>query len=179
MTKIVVLVGSPRRKGNTDILADAFIKGAESAGHQVAKFHVADTKVNGCIGCDYCGKHNGECVQKDGMQDIYKALYEADTVVFATPLYYYGISSQLKAIIDRFYAGYLGKPYPITSSVFLMTLGATQKADCDMSVAQYHTISRAMQWEDKGVILAEGVLNKGDIVGHKALLKAEELGKQM
>ena len=90
--KIVVLTGSPRRNGNTNHLAGQFIKGAEEAGHEV--YHFA---------CNRCGM-NGQCIFNDDFGQLRPHLVTADMVVFATPMYYFGFSSQLKAVIDRFYA---------------------------------------------------------------------------
>lgn len=177
MGNIVVISGSPRKNGNTDQLADAFIKGAEAAGNQVTKFHVADVKMNnGCLGCNYCQRNDGECVQKDGMQAIYDALYQADTLVLATPVYYFGMSGQIKMILDRTYAS-LSKPYPISSAALLVAYGGEQEADASSVVSQYHQILEYSNWQDKGVVTAGGLMEKNDIAGHPALLKAEELGK--
>ena len=89
--KIVVLQGSPNRRGSTYLLADAFRRGAEGAGHTVEVIEVAHADIRPCTGCVRCG-YEGICVQK------------ADMLVFATPLYYYGMSAQLKTLVDRFCA---------------------------------------------------------------------------
>ena len=101
--KILVLTGSPRKKGNSATLANHFIKGAEEAGHTVERFDAAFKKVHPCIACNSCGM-NGPCTFKDDFEFVRKHIIDADCVVFATPMYYFGISSQLKAVIDRFYA---------------------------------------------------------------------------
>lgn len=178
MSKIVVLLGSPRKNGNTEKLVEAFTKGAESAGHQVTRFSVAQTRVNGCLGCDYCMSHGGECVQKDGMQAIYEALYQADTLVFATPVYYFGMTAQIKAIIDRFYASG-EKPFPITSSALLVALGGDPETDGAATQATYKTIAQYMQWQDKGVVMAGSVMDRDDILGHSALQQAQDLGRSL
>ena len=177
MSRITVLVGSPRKDGNTEALADAFIKGAQEAGNEVAKLHLRELKVNGCLGCEYCTNHDGECVQKDGMTAIYDALYRTDIVVFATPIYYFGIAAQLKAVIDRFYAS-IKKPFSATSAIFLAVYGDESATEADLAIAHYKTIiSRGMGLKNLAVITASGVFNKGDIVGHKSLMEAEKLGK--
>lgn len=179
MSKITVLVGSPRKNGNTEILADAFIKGAEQAGNKVTKIRLSERKVNGCIGCDYCTKNDGKCVQKDDMRAIYDALYDTNVVVLATPIYCYGITAQLKAVIDRFYAA-LTRPFPATSAVFLAVYADESSSEADMAIAHYRTlVSRGMRLEDRGVVTAGGVFEKGDIVGHESLARAEELGRSI
>lgn len=101
--KILVLTGSPRKGGNSNTLADNFIRGAEEAGHQVFRFDAAFKEVHPCIGCNKCGM-NGPCIFKDDFEFVRQHIVDADMVVFATPMYYFGISAQLKAVIDRFYA---------------------------------------------------------------------------
>ena len=100
--KIVVLTGSPRLNGNTNHMASQFIKGAEEAGHEVYRFDCTRHKVAGCIGCNACGM-NGDCFMQDDFSELRPHLLEADMVAFVTPMYYFGFSSQLKAVIDRFY----------------------------------------------------------------------------
>jgi len=101
--KIVVITGSPHRHGTSALLADEFIRGAEEAGHSVTSFDAAFMKIGACLGCDKC-MMSGPCCQKDDMEQIINAILQTDMIVFATPLYYYGMSTQLKAVIDRFYS---------------------------------------------------------------------------
>lgn len=101
MSRIVVLVGSMRKDGNIDLLAQSFVEGA-SKNKIVEIVSVADYKVNSCIGCNSCFTREGNrCFQNDDMTAIYDKLRIADIVVIASPVYFYSISAQLKAIIDR------------------------------------------------------------------------------
>lgn len=101
---IVVLTGSPRRNGNTNHLADQFIKGAKEAGHEVFRFDAATSQVHPCIGCNHCGM-DGPCVYDDDFTRLLRPqIIKAALVVFCSPMYYFGFSAQLKAVIDRFYA---------------------------------------------------------------------------
>lgn len=101
MSNIIVLSCSPRKGGNTDLLVDAFVKGAEK-NNNVEVVSVADYKVNPCIGCNSCFDREGhDCFQQDDMQVVYDKLKCADVIVVASPVYFYGVSAQLKAIIDR------------------------------------------------------------------------------
>ena len=103
--KVIVLNGSPRAKGNTAELIRAFIEGAESAGHTVTCFDLQKMNIHPCLGCCGGGKDcNSPCVQKDDMDKIYPIYKDADLVVLASPLYYWTISSQLKAAFDRLFA---------------------------------------------------------------------------
>lgn len=178
MSKIVVLMGSPRKNGNTDKLSEAFIKAARAAGHQISKFSVGQMKVNGCLACNYCVRNHGECVQKDEMQDIYRELKTADTVVFASPVYYFGFSAQLKAVIDRFYAS-ATEAFPIKSVVMLATMEGEVNADTAALLSTYKTINEYMGWQDKGTVIVGGTSGKDDILNHPGLLEAEELARQI
>lgn len=103
--KILVLNGSPRKHGNTMKMIETFQEGAMSVGHQVNVVNVAYQKISGCLACEYCHqKENGICVQKDDMQNIYTLLKETEMLVIASPIYYHGITGQLKCAIDRLYA---------------------------------------------------------------------------
>ena len=103
--KILVLNGSPRPNGNTAAMVKTFKDEAEAAGHQVVAFNVCKMNIKGCLACEYChGKGHGTCIQKDGMQEIYSALTDTEVIVLAAPIYYHGISGQLKCVIDRFYS---------------------------------------------------------------------------
>ena len=86
---VLILMGSPRKKGNTSILCDEFARGAEDAGHKVERIDVISKKIAGCLGCNGCQRNSGTCVQKDDMQEIYQKINDADIVVLASPVYYY------------------------------------------------------------------------------------------
>ena len=101
--KIVVLTGSPRKNGNSAYLAEQFIKGAEEKGHEVFRFDCAFKQVEPCRACNRCGM-DGPCIHNDDFQELSPHLIDADMVVFATPMYYFGVSAQMKRVIDRFYA---------------------------------------------------------------------------
>ena len=127
--QILVLNGSPRPNGNTKGMVEAFREGAISAGHHVDVVDVCRLKINGCLACEYCHtKGHGTCVQKDGMQQIYDLLKEAEMLVLASPIYYHGITGQLKCVIDRFYsAAYPTKPPHLKKVAMILSSG-----DADM-----------------------------------------------
>lgn len=125
MMKILVLNGSPRQKGNTAQMTAAFREGAEAAGHQVDVVDVCRKKIAGCLACEYCHtRGNGACIQKDDMQEIYDLLKEAEMLVIASPIYYHGISGQLKCTLDRFYsAAYPQKPQKLKKAAMILSSG--------------------------------------------------------
>ncbi|MBQ6528548.1 MAG: flavodoxin family protein, partial [Clostridia bacterium] len=103
--EILVLNGSPRVKGNTAKMIAAFREAAEKRGHKVTVVDVCRKQIRGCLACEYChGKGQGTCIQKDDMQEIYEKLRTAGMLVLASPIYYHGITGQLKCVIDRFYS---------------------------------------------------------------------------
>ena len=126
MKRITILLSSPRPNGNSDKLAWSFIKGAKAANHLVNIITIRDLRINGCLGCEYCYDHKGECIQNDDMQNVYNVLSETDIIVFATPIYYQSFPSQLKAVIDRLYVTE-NKSFPIEGSALLATYATPDK----------------------------------------------------
>jgi multimeric flavodoxin WrbA len=99
--KVLGLVGSPRREGNTDLLVNAILFGAGAAGHLTEKIYLYDIKIEPCLDCAGCKTNGGKCVVSDRMKGVYPKLSEADVIVFGTPLYWYGPSAKMKLLIDR------------------------------------------------------------------------------
>ncbi len=103
--KILILNGSPHQHGDTSKMIAMFKETAEKTGHEVTVFNVCRMNIGGCIACEYChGKGKGNCIQKDEMQEIYACLRDTNMLVLASPIYYHGLSGQLKCVIDRFYS---------------------------------------------------------------------------
>lgn len=177
MSKIAVLIGSPRKNGNTELLANSFIDGVNQQSNSIEVISVIGKKVNGCIGCDFCYKdsrHN--CAQKDDMQEIYQKLADADVIVIATPIYFYGISSQLKCMIDRLHNP-IRNTFQVKKVVLLAVCADTIPTVFDSVQTMYHSILDYFSLKDAGVITVPGVSGKGDIIGNPALLKARKLGE--
>lgn len=175
--KIVTITGSPHRKGTTDALASAFCRGAEEAGHEVFRFDAARERVQPCLACDAC-RRAGACVQKDGMESLMPRLLEADLLAFVTPLYYYGMSAQLKAVIDRFYA----RNSDLAGKKRTVLLAASYDAE-DWTMAalerHYETILRYLGWEDAGRVLAVGCGDRAAIEQTDFPEQAYRLGKSL
>ena len=127
MTKnILVLVGSPRHNGNTELLADVFIKGAVEEGNKVTKYVLQGKKILPCIDCQACFK-TGKCILEDDMDEVYELLRTTNILVLASPVYFYGISAQLKALLDRLHNP-VRDTFPINSSVLLSVCADTAEA---------------------------------------------------
>ena len=121
---ILVLNGSPRPQGNTWKMVTAFRESAEKAGHKVNVVNVCRKNIKGCLACEYChGKGQGQCIQKDDMQEVYGYLRDANMLILASPIYYHGISGQLKCTIDRFYSA-LSPTAPVSRTKTAMFLSS-------------------------------------------------------
>ena len=177
MKKVLVLSSSPRKGGNSDLLCDAFAKGAKEAGHKVTKIRVADKKIGYCMGCYSCQK-TGKCAIQDDAKEVLDAMKDADVIVFASPVYFYSVCAQLKALIDRsvvYYPTITNKDY-----YFLMTM-----AEDDASMAE--GTAKAMQgfldcYEGstlKGTLVASGVYEKGAIKETAFLDQAYKMGYEV
>lgn len=176
--KITVLNGSPRSNGNTSIMAEEFKKGAEAVGHTVTVLDVAKLKINGCLACQHCMSHKGVCAQSDDMQKVYASLNDSEMVVFASPIYFLEITSQLKAVVDRTYA-YMSTGFPIKKSAMLLDAGNPSKSIFDAAVFWYNQFTASMKLEDKGIVLANGMLEKGSIKDSDALKEVYKLANSL
>lgn len=176
--KVLIVTGSPRKGGNTDILADAFEKGAKEAGHEVARMSLCGKRVSGCLACDYCVSHEGQCVQKDDLQPILAAMRQSDVLVLASPIYFFGLSAQICTVLDRLYSKN-GKPFPITETALLLTYADTGDEVPRPAILQHSETADYMGWKNKGCVAVGGLWEKGDIKGNPALAQAEELGRSL
>ena len=183
MKNIFVVVGGGRPKGNTMQLVEAFIKGAEEAGHSVEKVSLLKTEVKGCLGCNAC-RYDKPCIQKDGFNELIPKIKKADLIVFASPLYFWTISSKLKAFIERFYCIAQEDPnppmgryekYPVKDSALLMTSADNFFWTCEQAVSYYQfALVNYIGFHDKGMLLAGGC---GDTNGKPQIDQTEHLKK--
>lgn len=153
--KIVILEGSPNRQGSSHILAEAFAKGAKEAGNEIVTISAAHSDIHPCIGCISCG-YDGPCVQKDDMEEIKREILSADMVVFVTPLYYYGMSAQLKILVDRFCAFNGRIQRKRMKSALLSVAWNSDGWTFEALEAHYHTLVRYLNFDDQGMVLGKG-----------------------
>lgn len=177
MSKILVLSGSPRKDGNTDKLVEAFAKGAAERS-KVEIMRVCDMNINPCKGCNYCFKsEENTCVQNDDMSVIYKKLAESDVLVIASPLYFYGVSAQLKAVIDRLHTPARNR-FGI-KKLALICVGAAKLPEMfDSLISQYELVLKFFKFEDAGRLLISGAKEKGAVSADE-LERAYLLGKSI
>ncbi len=175
---ILILSGSPRKGGNTDLLVEAFVKGA-SQRHQVEVISIRDYKVNPCMGCNACFRNEQHlCAQKDNMWIIYEKMAHTDMLIIASPVYFYGLSAQLKAVIDRCHNP-IRDTFPIKKMALLLVGAATLPELFDSILTQYQLCLNFFKLEDAGHVLVRGVKDKDDIKNTNALNEAFELGQQI
>ena len=153
--KITVLFGSPNRKGSTNILVESFVRGATEARHECEVLDVCHMDIHPCTGCVACG-YEGPCVQKDDVGQIRTKLLASDMVVFATPLYYYGMSAQLKTVVDRFCAYNSSLNSRHLKSALITVAWNADDWTFESLEAHYKTLVRYINFEDKGMILGYG-----------------------
>ncbi|WP_026892412.1 flavodoxin family protein [Lacrimispora aerotolerans] len=157
---VLVVTGSPRRNGNTEIMADTFAQSAKAAGHDVTVRNLSTLKVGPCLACQYCFTHDGVCVQTDDMSHLLKDIEETDMLVLASPIYWFDVSAQTKAFVDRMYA-FAKKGFRIRSIAMLLNSGGDNVYDA--AEAQLNAICSYLKWENKGVIKISGMTEKGSM----------------
>lgn len=191
MKHILVILGGGRANGNTAQLARAFIKGAEEAGHEVELVSLVKTEVKGCLGCNAC-RYGKPCVQKDGFSELVPKIQKADLIVFASPLYFWSISSRIKALIERFYSIAEEDPkppfgryekYPEKDCALLMTAADNRFWTFEQAVSYYRfALVQYIGFRDMGMVLAGGcgdTNGKPRIERTKHLDEAYEFGKKI
>jgi multimeric flavodoxin WrbA len=183
--KVLGLYGSPRRGGNTDILLDEVLRGAQERGAQIERIIISTLNFSPCIECHGCDE-TGECILDDDMEKIYPKLLEADCIILASPIFFYGVTAWTKALIDRVQSLWVRR-YRLKSLPerrgrgFFISVGATKGArlfDGAMLTVKY--FFDALGVDLVGQLLFKGVEAKGDIRTHPtALQEAFEAGKAL
>ena len=175
---ILILSSSPRKGGNSETLAASFTKGAQDAGNHVETVFLREKQISFCKGCLACLKL-GHCVIQDDAVEIAAKMHDADVLVFATPVYYYSVSGQLKTMLDRANPLF-GSDYAFTK-VYLLATAAENEAETVEG-----TVKAVQGWVDcfdrctlAGTVFAGGVNGVGEINGHSALEKTYQMGKEV
>lgn len=172
--KVLILSGSPRKGGNSDLLCDEFARGAREAGHNVEKIRVAEKNVGYCRGCYAC-KEIGRCIIKDDMADILQKMIDADVLVLASPVYFYSIDAQLKAVIDRTVARWL--EVKDKEFYYIVTAADEERASADTTLACFRGYADCVNGaREMGAICGMGVYEKGEIKNHPAMQEAYQMG---
>lgn len=174
--KIVVITGSPRKKGNSFAMAEAFIEEAERCGHTVRRFDAAMMKIGGCHACQTCFKTGKACSFDDDFNTIAPEILEADAVVFTTPVYWYSIPTQIKGVIDRIYSFCVaGKDIAGKKCGLITCFEENDMTVMDGVRIPIERSAALLKWDVVGEVLVPGVLNEGDINQTDGCRQAAEL----
>lgn len=174
---VLILSGSPRKGGNSDLLCDEFSKGAQEAGHRVEKICVAEKAIGFCRACYAC-KESGVCVIRDDMAEVLQKMIDADVLVLASPVYFYSIDAQLKALIDRTVARWL--EVKDKEFYYIVTMADEDAASADTTLACFRGYADCVEGAvEKGVIIGGGAYEKGEIKSHPAMQQAYHMGKNI
>ena len=176
--KVLIISSSPRKNGNSETLAASFAKGAREAGNQVETVYLREKQIGFCKGCFACLKL-GHCVIQDDAVEIAAKMHDADVLVFATPVYYYCVSGQLKTMLDRANPLF-GTDYAFTKAYLLATAAENTPETVE------GTVKAVQGWVDcfdrcelAATVFAGGVNGIGDIAGHPALDTAYQTGREI
>lgn len=175
--RVLILSSSPRKNGNSDTLCHNFASGAKDSGNEVVEIFINDKNINYCKACAYCEQHNGVSTIKDDMVDIIKEIFASDVIVFASPVYFYSLSGQLKTFIDRLITAYR----LITNKEVYYIFAAGDKNPnfkiielCMRGLVSCFAGSKVM-----GMIQAGGVRKKGEVSYTEYLNEAYKMGAEV
>lgn len=153
---VLVLMSAGTKNGNTDCLTDAYIRGLKEKGHTVTKVRLGSVRMEGCRGCGVCQRNGNHCAIQDGMQELYPLFAACDTLVMASPLYFWTITARLKSFVERLYAISAEDRYPEKETVLLMTAGDNDENTFNQALSYFHVISGVLGGRPAGVYLAGG-----------------------
>jgi len=175
--KVLIISASPRKGGNSDVLCDQFLHGAEEAGNNVEKIFLRNHKINYCLGCGVCNDTH-HCVQKDDMKKILDKMVEADVIVLATPVYFYTMDGQLKTFIDRCVPRYT--EISNKDFYFIVSAADTNKKNLTPTIEGLRGFTRDCLdgTNEKGILYGTGAWKIGEIKTLPAYKKAFEMGKK-
>lgn len=173
---VLIISSSPRKGGNSDLLCDQFLKGAQEAGKQAEKIFLPEHKINYCTGCGACNTTH-QCVLKDDMAVILEKMVNVDVIVLATPVYFYSMDGQLKTFIDRTVPRYTeisGKDF-----YFILAAADTEKKNMTRTLEALRGFTEDCLdgAREKGVIYGTGAWQKGEVKDTPAFEEAYRAGK--
>ncbi|MDO4272112.1 MAG: flavodoxin family protein [Eubacteriales bacterium] len=175
---VIILSSSPRKGGNSDILCDQFLKGAQETGHEAEKIFLKEKKIHYCTGCGLCMGNKGTCSQKDDMEEIAKKMTDADVIVMATPVYFYTMAAQMKTLIDRCCAYYTEMKNK--EIYFIITAADKSIPDMQRTIESLRGFTVCLDHAvEKGIIYGVGAWDKGDIKKTPAMQEAYDAGKNL
>lgn len=176
--KITVITSSAHKKGTSAMMADEFIRGAQEAGHEVFRFDAAFKNIHPCIGCMHCQSGEGTCVFKDDMLELNPELVGADMIVLVSPIYYFDVNAQMKAVVDRFFCNNMAL-YGMTKQFALITTMADPAFAAEGANKSFELIADLYKWPIAGILNAENSTDVEALKKTDFLEKAYEFGKSV
>ncbi len=176
--KILIIKGSPHIRGSSNILAGEFANGAEEAGHTVLEFDAARSKIGPCMGCGSCGM-SGDCVLKDDMSVLRGLIMECDLAAFVTPVYYFGMSAQLKTAVDRFYGFNTQLSGKRPDAVLIAAAWDDGEKTFAPLKSHYLRLCEYLGFRSRGMILGGGCGTPAMTAGSESMQKAFALGRSL
>ncbi len=175
--KVLILSGSPRKGGNSDLLCDEFMRGAQEAGHTVEKIRVQEKKIACCLACYAC-RNTGVCAIRDDMAEVMQKMIDCDVLVLASPVYFYSINAQLKAVIDRSVCRWT--EVKNKEMYYIMTAADGEKTSMDTTLACFRGYADCVEGAvEKGIIYGTGVYQAGEVKTKAVMKEAYEMGKKV
>ena len=178
MKNVIIISSTPRVGGNSEVLANEFARGSREAGHNVEIINLRELNLKYCVGCYYCHSHD-KCVHNDEMNNIGEKLLKADVIVFATPVYFYSMSGQLKVFIDRLVPYYT----KITADIYLIASQwdtSKELMENTFNAIRGCTVHCFENCQEKGSIYGVGLSDLGDAKNdNECMQKAFEMGKNV
>ncbi len=176
--KVLILSGSPRRGGNSDLLCDEFLRGAAEAGNQAEKIFLRDRRIAPCNACYYCTQSGGRCAISDDMGEVLDKMQAADVIVMASPVYFYSIDAQMKALIDRCVARWTS--IPDKEFYYIMTAAEDSETVMDCTLECFRGFAACLDGaKEMGVIQAKGVYEAGAVRATGYMQQAYEMGRRV
>ena len=176
---ILVVTGSPRKNGNSDMFADAFIEGAQSAGNEIRRIDAGRAAIGPCLACEYCLENNGRCVQDDDMTAFYEDLEWAELIVYAIPMYFYTYPAQIKAFMDRQFCALGGRKFGLKKAAMLLVFEDKDISTADGLVQSFNIAMNYCNLEVLDIIIQNGTYEAGAIAGKPGLECAREFGASL
>ena len=177
MKKVLILSGSPRKNGNSDLLCKEFAKGAAEAGHNVEIIRVAEKNIGYCRACYAC-RGTGVCAIKDDMAELMQKMIDCDVMVLASPVYFYSIDAQLKALIDRTVARWI--EVKNKEFYYIVTAADSEKEAAETTLACFRGYADCVGGaKEMGIVYGMGVYEKGKVKDTEAMKEAYEMGRNV
>lgn len=175
--RVLGIVGSPRRNGNTEVIVDEVLAGAEESGASIHKVILSELDISPCRACEVCTK-TGTCFYQDDMTDLLSLMFESDVWVLGTPVYWWGPTAQFKTFLDRWYGVNERKQFEGKSVILAIPLGGSREYAYGPTIDIMERVMKYLKMKHEETILAPRVMKKGSIRNYpEILIAAKNAGK--